>query len=95
MRKKRPREDKKRQGLGSWFDLPSGSMQGFAQIALNGNTEAVVDGCTGVQGYDESCVRLDLGKLGVRIWGERLELRCVTANGLIVQGTIAGIEFTT
>lgn len=62
-------------------------------MEINGNTEAVVDGCSGVLEYDSSVVRIRTGKLIVRFTGRGLVIKCLTADSLIVTGFLTGIEF--
>lgn len=62
-------------------------------MEINGNTEAVVDGCSGVLEYDTDVVRIRTGKLVVRFTGRGLVIKCLTADSLVVTGYITGIEF--
>ncbi|MCI1966706.1 MAG: YabP/YqfC family sporulation protein [Oscillospiraceae bacterium] len=62
-------------------------------IELNGNTEAIVDGCGGVLEYDTDVVRIRTGKLIVRFTGRDLVIKCLTADSLVVTGYFTGIEF--
>ena len=62
-------------------------------MEINGNTEAVVDGCSGVLEYDTDVVRIRTGKLTVRFTGRELSIKCLTADSLVVTGFLTGIEF--
>ncbi|QNK42524.1 YabP/YqfC family sporulation protein [Caproicibacter fermentans] len=62
-------------------------------MEINGNTEAVVDGCSGVLEYDSDVVRIRTGKLVVRFTGRGLTIKCLTAESLVVTGFFTGIEF--
>lgn len=62
-------------------------------MEINGNTEAVVDGCSGVLEYDTDVVRIRTGKLTVRFTGRGLVIKCLTADSLVVTGYFTGIEF--
>lgn len=67
------------------------SMQ--AHMEVNGNREAVVEGCGGVLEYDETVVRVRTPGHVVRFTGRGLTIRCLTADALVVTGYITGIEF--
>jgi sporulation protein YqfC len=62
-------------------------------MEINGNTEAVVDGCSGILEYDTDVVRIRTGKLIVRFEGRGLTIKCLTTDSLVVTGFITGIEF--
>ncbi len=62
-------------------------------MEINGNTEAVVDGCKGVLEYDTDVIRIRTGRLTVRFTGRGLTIRCLTADALVVTGFLTGIEF--
>ncbi|WBY64548.1 YabP/YqfC family sporulation protein [Thermocaproicibacter melissae] len=64
-----------------------------SHMELNGNREAVVEGCGGVLEYDETVVRVRTPNHVVRFTGRGLTIRCLTADALVVTGYITGIEF--
>ncbi len=72
---------------------------GFSELNLvghmeiNGNREAVVDGCSGVLEYNSQTVRIVARGRTVRFTGRGLTIRCLTADALVVAGFITSIEF--
>ena len=64
-----------------------------SHMQINGNTEAVVDGCGGVLEYDTDVVRVRVGRMIVRFSGRGLAIKCLTADSLVVTGFLTGIEF--
>ncbi|OUP11987.1 hypothetical protein B5F35_09500 [Anaeromassilibacillus sp. An200] len=62
-------------------------------IELLGNREAVVEGCQGILEYDDGVVRVRAGRLVVRFTGRGLKIRCMTADSLVVEGFLLGMEF--
>ncbi|MBS6860123.1 MAG: YabP/YqfC family sporulation protein [Clostridiales bacterium] len=66
---------------------------GGCHIELLGNREAVVEGCQGILEYDDDVVRVRAGKLVVRFTGRNLKIRCMTADSLVVDGFLRGMEF--
>lgn len=75
------------------FPATPATMQ--SHMELNGNREAVVEGCSGVLEYDAGVIRVKAGKLVVRFTGRGLVIKCLTADSLVVSGFITGIEFLT
>ena len=63
------------------------------RIELNGNREAVVEGCRGILEYDDAVVRVRTPDHVVRFTGHGLSIRCLTSDALVVAGCIAGGEF--
>lgn len=63
-------------------------------MEINGNTEAVVEGCRGILEYDDDVVRIRTAKVIVTFSGRGLSIRCMTADSLVVEGFITGINFT-
>lgn len=66
---------------------------GGSHIELLGNREAVVEGCGGILEYDDDVVRVRAGRLIVRFTGRNLKIRCMTADSLVVEGFLCGMEF--
>ena len=49
--------------------------------------------CKGILEYDDDVVRVRAGKLVVRFTGRNLKIRCMTADSLVVDGFLRGMEF--
>lgn len=77
----------------SALELPPDMLSGMAHFEFSGNREAVVEGCRGILEYDENIVRLQAGKLTVRILGRGLTLRNLRRDSAIVSGFITSVEF--
>lgn len=80
---------------GNLFDIPRSAMPGGIQMEVSGNTEVVVDGCTGVLEYDETVIRLAGGKMNVKFTGRNLQIKVLTHDSAIIAGYILSIEFST
>ena len=52
-----------------------------------------MEGCQGILEYDDDVVRVRAGKLVVRFTGRNLKIRCMTADSLVVDGFLRGMEF--
>ena len=73
--------------LSESFNLP--------QIELNGNKDAIIEGCKGVLEYDCSTVKLNCGCICVRFCGTALTIRNLAFDRLVVSGEIMNIDFST
>lgn len=71
----------------------SASVPMKTHMEINGNTEAVVEGCGGVLEYSEESVRIRAGKMIVRFAGRGLTIKCLTSESLVITGFLTGIEY--
>ena len=90
----RRRMDDVREKWNDSLDTQPVTQAGMAQIELNGNREAVVDGCQGVLQYEETMIRLSTGRLIVRFCGTDLCIRTMQQNQILICGTIVSVDFT-
>ena len=63
------------------------------QLELSGRHELLVEGCGGITEYTDSKILLKANNQQLHIWGHGLEISCMTHNGLVIQGTITGLEY--
>lgn len=73
------------------FGFSELNLQGHMEV--NGNREAVVEGCSGVLEYNSQVVRIVARGRTVRFTGRGLTIRSLTADALVVAGFITSIEF--
>ena len=83
----------KTEKLESALELPSGLFAGLAHLELNGNREAIIEGCKGVLEYDENLIRINTGKMTIRFIGRELALRNLTEDTAVIDGYITSIEY--
>ena len=62
-------------------------------IELNGNREALVEGCKGIVEYNDSTVRLNTAAGQIRFSGRSLQIACMTEDSMILRGYILGLEY--
>lgn len=62
-------------------------------MEISGNTEAVIEGCTGILQYDETAIKLGTSRFVVSFTGRNLLIQSMVSGGAIVKGFITGIEF--
>ncbi len=75
------------------MDIPSVAFANQAHIELEGNREAVIEGCKSVLEYDDGLIRLDLGKNSIRFMGNDLVIRSLSVDRAVITGYILSIEF--
>ena len=85
----------KKEKLACAMQLPMPAIMDLSHFALNGNREAVIDGCKGIIEYDENMIKLNTGKMITKFLGRRLNIKCLTPDSLVIEGIITSIEFIT
>lgn len=75
------------------LELPKGVFAAVPYIECMGNREIAVEGIKGVLEYDEDMVRLNGGKMMIRILGRGLNIKCYTPQSVVVEGTVLTIDF--
>ena len=63
-------------------------------IELNGNRELLIEGSRGVLEYTPSVIRVNTADMIVTVSGRELDLTCISASALIIDGFITDIDFT-
>ena len=62
-------------------------------IEFKSNREALVEGCKGILEYAPEIIRINTGNMVVSFTGRGLNIKCLSATGLIVEGYILSLEF--
>ena len=62
-------------------------------MELANNTEAIVEGCTGILEYNADVIRINTEKYVIQFKGRSLTLKCMTQDSIIVNGYFFNIEF--
>ena len=76
------------------LDLPQDAVSGYAHIELNGNREAIIEGCQGVLEYGDRAIALNTGRLTVRICGYELTVVSMQNGQAIIKGVITCVDFS-
>lgn len=63
-------------------------------IEFSGNREVLIEGSRGVLEYTPETVRINMPGMILSVYGRELNLRCISASALIVEGFMTGVEFT-
>ncbi|MBE6747986.1 MAG: hypothetical protein E7557_02020 [Ruminococcaceae bacterium] len=62
-------------------------------IELYGNKQIIVEGCKGVVDYCEDFLKLDLGKIILKITGRNLVIESYIYEQIDLKGEIVSVEF--
>lgn len=75
------------------MDIPLCDLGKSAYIGFSGNREVLFEGCSGIIEYNESRIKLNVGKYMVVLSGNALSLRSMSDDTVIIEGFITGMEF--
>ncbi len=75
------------------IEVPIENFKNTSRIEIIGNNEGLVEGCTGILEYDENIIRVSTKKFEVKFVGDNLNLKCLTPENIIVQGSIFSVDF--
>lgn len=64
-----------------------------ARMEFRGNREVTVEDCRGILEYESHAVRIRTGRLVVRFTGRGLFVRSMTADSVVIEDCILGVEF--
>lgn len=62
-------------------------------IEIVSNCCALVEGCTGILEYDDTVVKLSIGKKSVCFQGNSLTIKSLSMEQAMVEGFIVNVEF--
>lgn len=93
-RRAAPASERILEKIGEGLDMPMQAVSGLAHIEACGNREIMVDGCKGVLEYNDCCVRLNTGRLIVRISGCSLTITMLRNGQAVICGDITGVDFS-
>lgn len=75
------------------LDIPDDVCRKCGYIEMISNYCALIDGCRGIMEYDDSVIKLNLGKLNVAFRGTSLTIKSLSMEQTMVEGFIAVVEF--
>lgn len=79
--------------IGEALELPPATLSRAAHIDMNGNREALIDGCRGVIEYGEEMIKVNTGSGPIKFCGRSLELKSLSGDQAVVCGYILSVEF--
>lgn len=78
--------------LAQRVDLPAEAVADAARITLSGTGRVLIERHRGLLSYSEDEVEVSCGRFRCRVRGEGLLLRSMTAEMLLITGTVFGVE---
>ncbi len=75
------------------LELPEGALGNSARLEMTGNRRVVVEGCRGIQEYEEDLIRLSTASGSIRFMGRGLTMNCLTDDCAVITGFLLSVEF--
>ena len=97
--RRRKKEDKKepkpkiKEKVADALELPKEVILNIPKFTMLGTGNLVIENYKGVIEYDDNRVRINTGSGMVKITGERLFIREITSEDIMVEGEIKSVEF--
>ena len=63
------------------------------RVELLSNRQAIIDGCRGIIEYSDTLIRLSSEKLILKFTGTDLEIKLLSQQNMIIEGTILSLEY--
>lgn len=76
------------------LDIADDICRSCGYIEIISNYCALIDGCKSIMEYDDSVVKLNLGKSAVSIHGNNLSIKSLSMEQAMVEGFILSVEFS-
>lgn len=70
-----------------------GAIVSPVHIEMKSNRKITVEGCRGIEEYDENVIRINVSKMLISFFGRDMQIRCLTSDALVITGFVTGIEF--
>ena len=75
------------------FDLPGEVLHDLPRITIAGGNRLLVENHKGLLDYGEATIVIAGGKVTVKVIGDGLRLRAMTAEALLITGSVFTVEF--
>jgi len=79
--------------LADKFDLPAEAVAGDPRVTVTGNRRVLLENHKGLMEYGENQIGVNCGKTILKIKGEKLEIRAMNSQELLITGIILGIDY--
>ena len=74
------------------FDIP-GTAAGVSRVTITGCSRVQIENHRGISAYGRERICVRCGRMTVCVTGQRLELRAMNSNDLLITGTIAAVDY--
>jgi sporulation protein YqfC len=75
------------------LELPKEIVLNVPKLTMVGNSDIIIENYRGVMEYDGTRIRISTGIGVIRLTGERLVIKEITSEEILVCGEIASLEF--
>ena len=75
------------------LELPEGALGNCVRLEMAGNRRVVIEGCRGIQEYEEGLIRLSTTSGTIRFMGRGLVMNCLTEDCAVITGFLLSVEF--
>ncbi|MCL2843647.1 MAG: sporulation protein [Oscillospiraceae bacterium] len=75
------------------FDLPGDVLHNLPRVTVAGGNRLLVEHHRGLLDYGDAAIVIAGGNVTVRVVGDGLRLRAMTAEALLITGSVFGVEF--
>ena len=75
------------------FDLPGEVLLDLPRITVTGGGRVMVENHQGLMDYSDQLIVVAGGRVTLKIIGDGLELRAMTAEALLITGNVFSVEF--
>lgn len=75
------------------LELPEDVIRNCSHIEIVSNCCAMVEGCKSVLEYDDTVIKLNLGKTSVTFFGSDMTIKSLALEQAMIEGTILSMEF--
>ena len=73
------------------LELPEGALGNCARLEMAGNRRVVVEGCRGIQEYEEGLIRLSTTSGTIRFMGRGLVMNCLNEDCAVITGFLLSV----
>ncbi len=90
---KRRWRDKTERMAADLLEVPKDTLLHVPRVMLVGNEQVVVDNYRMIISFEPSLIRIALAKGEVAIKGDRLVLKVIVPEQLVIEGTVFSVDF--
>lgn len=77
------------------IETAGGYMVGAPRVEIISNQRVLIENHKGILEYGNTLMRINCGRIVVKITGQQLELKALSVSELAIQGNIVTVEYLT
>lgn len=93
VKEQKPPKPKMKEKVAEVLELPKEVVLNIPKLTMLGAGNLVIENYKGIIEYDDSKIRVNTGTGMIRITGERLFIKEITSEDIMVDGEIKSLEF--